>query len=298
MKKLIFVTLMAVAASWMLSEPRRPDHDLGNMAVALDQFHRQHGDPTVARQLFLDNGMTVELPVAKPAEARVIQAARRKGDPARSKRVSQGPPAPPAAAASPSVKTPPAWFPTNEADEQRWVKPDASGSIVFLGRLSASEARAREDLKLVVDRQVAAWLAADIPPTWQVPASMLRSMTQGSYTQQVTRDLAPTVSEADPAPKPEIAGLDNLYTLYRAGQKLDFSPDRRASILKLYRKDLAARRMQKLGGGLALALVGLAVLSGYIKADEATKGYYTNRLRLVATAGLGAAGAAAYRFLG
>ncbi len=55
--------------------------------------------------------------------------------------------------------------------------------------------------------------------------------------------------------------------------------------------------MQRLGGGLALALVGLAVLSGYIKADEATKGYYTNRLRLAAAAGLGAAGVVAYRFL-
>ena len=48
--------------------------------------------------------------------------------------------------------------------------------------------------------------------------------------------------------------------------------------------------MQRLGGGLAVALAGLAVLTGYIRTDEATKGYYTNRLRLAAAAGLGAAG--------
>jgi hypothetical protein len=39
-------------------------------------------------------------------------------------------------------------------------------------------------------------------------------------------------------------------------------------------------------------------MSGYIRADEATRGYYTNRLRLAAVAGLGVAGVAAYRFLG
>ncbi len=65
----------------------------------------------------------------------------------------------------------------------------------------------------------------------------------------------------------------------------------------MYRQDLATQRMQRLGGGLALALAALAVLSTYIKADEATKGYYTNRLRLVAAAGLGVAGVVAYRLL-
>jgi len=128
-------------------------------------------------------------------------------------------------------------------------------------------------------------------------------MAQDMYVQEVTKSLGAALPEvATPSASallstPEAPALDSLYSLYRAGQKLDFSPSRRAQIIGMYRRDLANWRMQKLGGGLALALVGLAVLSGYIKADEATKGYYTNRLRLVAAAGLGAAGVAAYRFL-
>jgi len=53
-----------------------------------------------------------------------------------------------------------------------------------------------------------------------------------------------------------------------------------------------------LGGGLAFLLTCLGVLSGYIRADEATKGYYTNRLRLLAAAGTGAAGMAIYHMIG
>src|SRR5206468_1621904 len=126
-----------------------------------------------------------------------------------------------------------------------------------------------------------------------------------SYVQKVTRNLKPRIGEPIPAPGPEaessssleVPDLENLYTLYRAGQQVDFSPARKARIIAAYRKDLATRRMQGMGGGLALALALLAVMSGYIRADEATRGYYTNRLRLAAVAGLGIAGVAAYRYL-
>ena len=52
-----------------------------------------------------------------------------------------------------------------------------------------------------------------------------------------------------------------------------------------------------LGGGLGFALTCLAAVAGFIRADEATKGYYTNRLRLLAAAGVGAAGVAIYQAL-
>ncbi len=51
------------------------------------------------------------------------------------------------------------------------------------------------------------------------------------------------------------------------------------------------------GGILAFVLVCLAALSGYIRADEATKGYYTNRLRMLAAAGVGAAGVIVYKMV-
>jgi hypothetical protein len=176
---------------------------------------------------------------------------------------------------------------------------------VLVGRVSVSEDRARKDLRKTLEREVTEWISADVPPTWKVPAPLIDRMVRGNYVQKLTRSLKPSTGEPGPETEAEadspsdlnVPGLENLYTLYRAGQQVDFSPARKARIIETYRKDLATRRMERLGGGLALALGLLAVMAGYIRADEATRGYYTNRLRLVAVAGLGAAGVAAYRFL-
>ncbi len=45
-------------------------------------------------------------------------------------------------------------------------------------------------------------------------------------------------------------------------------------------------------------LACLAAVSGYIRADEATKGYYTNWLRLASATGVGAAGVLIYQGVG
>ena len=42
-------------------------------------------------------------------------------------------------------------------------------------------------------------------------------------------------------------------------------------------------------------MICLAAVSGYIRADEATKGYYTKRLRLLAAAAVGASGVLIYQ---
>ena len=55
--------------------------------------------------------------------------------------------------------------------------------------------------------------------------------------------------------------------------------------------------MAALGGTLAFVLICLGAVSGYIRADEATKGYYTNRLRMLAAAGVGAAGVFIYQMV-
>ena len=294
MKKLILVTTLAVAASWLLSDRRREAEEQATRAeiarIALDPADRPVG---VARP---GHDFPMILAPATPVQA----------DPPRPPDVIRVVPWNHSASVrprrtalplAPSVRPSPPWFPKTETEEESLARPDASGHRVLLGRLSASEDRAGRDLRQLVDREVSAWLAADVPTSWKVPDREIKRMILGSHTQEVARSLDGPASGLDPSEKAaEIPGLDSLYTLHRAGQKLDFSPSRRARIVAAYRKEVASARMHRLGGGLAVALVGLAVLSGYIKADEATKGYYTNRLRLVAGAGLGTAGVAAYRY--
>ncbi len=190
----------------------------------------------------------------------------------------------------------PAWFPRAEAEEAERARADDSGVRVLLGRLSATPDRAKQDLRQVLEREVAAWLAADVPASWKAPADALDRMVLETYVQAVTRSFKPSPGEATPDPgSPEgLRSLDELYTLYRAGQRLDFSPTRRALLVDQYRQDVAAWRMRWLGVGVAVVLVVLAIVSAYIRTDEATKGYYTNHLRASALAALGAAGAAAY----
>ncbi len=86
-------------------------------------------------------------------------------------------------------------------------------------------------------------------------------------------------------------------TLYEATLTADFSPHRRAELVDAYNHELVQHRLFTLGGSLGFVLICLAAISGYIRADEATKGYYTNRLRMLAAAGVGAAGVIVYRMV-
>lgn len=281
MKKILLITVLAVSASWAVRELRQSSGDPRDSFV---ESKARHGDRRSSRIIVLDD-LADPIPPVPPRSIRTIP-----WKPGKTARNSQA-----KANAIAKAATIPSWFPKTEVEEEALAKPDASNSRVLVGRLSASEDRARLDLQKLVEREVSDWLAADVPPSWKVPAGLLESMVDGSYTQEVARNLIPAAPESEATSAPEIPGLDGLFTLYRAGQKLDFSAARRAVIVAEYRRELATRRMQRLGGGLILALVGLAVLSGYIRADEATKGYYTNALRLAALAGLGASGFAAYR---
>ena len=282
MKKLIFVTLAAVAASWLVTESRRPGDlppDRSNHSRVLVGWTHDDDLPAPPK------------PPKPPKPPRGFPG--KKGDSSRSKVTTVA-----AAPMIPSHQPAPAWFPITEAEEAAKAQPDASGTRTIVGRVSASPDRANQDLRKAVEHAVGDWIAADVPTSWKVPANVLDRMAQEGYVQKVTRTLNvgdPEAKAADPEAK---SSFDGLYTLYRAGQKLDFSDTRRSQIVRMYRQDVASWRMQRLGGGLVLALAGLAALSGYIKADEATKGYYTNRLRAVAAAGLGVAGVptVAYRY--
>jgi hypothetical protein len=69
----------------------------------------------------------------------------------------------------------------------------------------------------------------------------------------------------------------------------------KAEILAAHDRDVVRGRLGVLAGLAGFVLACLAALAGYIRMDEATKGYYTNPLRLVAAAGVGAAGVVIYQ---
>jgi len=195
------------------------------------------------------------------------------------------PPAPVETVAS-DHKLPPDWYPKTREEEDARTKSDAQGQRVLISQLAGTEAKARADLRHKIDREVAQWLSGDVAPGWKPPAEAVDKLIRATYTQPLIEDVGAIFKD-----------LDDMVTIYRAGAKVDFSPMARAQVVNIHDRQAVRDRMIKGGGVLAFVLVVLASLSGYIRADEATKGYYTNRLRLLTAAGVGAAGVVIYQML-
>ena len=121
------------------------------------------------------------------------------------------------------------------------------------------------------------WLDPEVPASWSPPARMIDAMILGQpLVKQVQKDYG---------------------ELFEATLTVDASPAHRTALIEAYNHQLVEQRMASLGGALAFVLIGLAAVSGYVRADEATKGYYTNRLRLLSAAGVGAAGVIIYHMV-
>lgn len=142
----------------------------------------------------------------------------------------------------------------------------------------ASVERLENDLTVQVKRAIVDWLAQDgVPASWTPPKGLVESMLVGK-----------------PAVEP-VQWKD--LQVFRASRQVDFSPSKKAELLEVFHRQQAGRRLAILGGGLVFVLSLLGAVAGYIRADEATRGYYTNPLRLVAAAGVLTAGAAVYGLL-
>ena len=144
------------------------------------------------------------------------------------------------------------------------------------GRLSATAERARDDARLQLEREVSEWLTPEVPTHWRAPSSLLSRMIRKTEVRPIVRDYG---------------------TVYEATLEADFSPTNRDRLLGAHRREVVAQRLAVLGGVFAFVLVCLAAVAGYIRADEATKGYYTHWLRAAAAAGVGASGVVIYQWL-
>ncbi len=157
------------------------------------------------------------------------------------------------------------------------AKPAANDKLVtVIGLRSATVQRARENVLLKFERTVVDEVLHDeVARGWKAPDHLLDFMIREVKVEPIVRDYG---------------------TVYEATLKADLSPRNRDVVIHAYRQEEVRKRLWILGAILAAVLVVLAVISGYIKADEATKGYYTTRLRGVAIAALGAGGALLYQW--
>jgi hypothetical protein len=187
------------------------------------------------------------------------------------------PPEPPPPPKHPKrVRAPKPPKPPKPAHAPKAIVPDSHELRTIAGQLSADTQRARADARSQLERAVANWLLPDVPRSWKTPPRLIDRIVVRVQVNPVEKDYA---------------------TVYEAIQTVDFSSRQRERIVNTYQRELVAHRLALLGGGLGFLLVCLAAVAGYIQADEATKGYYTNRLRLVAAAGVGAAGVLIYQVL-
>ena len=148
---------------------------------------------------------------------------------------------------------------------------------LLTGLISATEERAKEEARKQLEKEVTDWLElSGVPRSWKPSTRQIDAMIIETIVEPVVKDYG---------------------TLYVAKLRLDVSPEQRAIFTESYQRQLVHRRMVLLGGALGFVLICLGAISGYIRADEVTKGYYTNRLRLLAAGGVGAAGVVIYQML-
>lgn len=167
------------------------------------------------------------------------------------------------------------------------------------GDICANEDRARTDARKALRLAVAEWLDPDVPAPGPIRASRTDGRAIGSISNSWTPperllDSLIVQTKIDPYISKTVKEDGPLYI---ARLTADFSPRHRAELVDAYNRELVQHRLFALGGSLGFVLICLAAVSGYIRADEATKGYYTNRLRLLAAAGVGATGVIVYRLI-
>ncbi|WP_152052438.1 hypothetical protein [Tautonia marina] len=170
-------------------------------------------------------------------------------------------------------------------------EPDG-GLIVAKGRRSYSEERALSDARTLLEQTVAEWLAPDIPEGWPLPEEQVDALILDQHVEPIVLDLDRLGLSL--AGDPEAALPQVLHV---AAVRAELSPDHREAFLDVYRREVGVRRLTLLGGLVGFVLTCLAILALYIRADEATRGYYTPRLRVVALASAGAAGAVIARWV-
>jgi hypothetical protein len=221
-------------------------------------------------------GTRVTEAVAQPPAAPAAFASPEAPDPPE-------PPVPPEAPGFPGLVKHPGAHPAATPAPKPLLAVKPREIQVITGQVSATEERALDDARKQLEREVTEWLEPHgVPRYWKPAPRQIDAMILETTIKPVIKDQAP---------------YKDYGKLYVAELRVDRSPERLAGFTETYQRQLVQKRMVFLGGALAFILTCLGAVSGYIRADEATKGYYTNRLRMLAAAGVGAAGIAIYQIV-
>lgn len=180
------------------------------------------------------------------------------------------------------LNSPPGWFP-REGSKNPSSSPEPY-SRTIPGRLSSTRERAFADARKRLDDAVATWLVdSGLPKHWNPPRRLIDRMILDRHCEPVRRELG-------------IEGAEAYETLYRAAFLVDFSPNRLSPFFDENHREIERRDLRRFGGGLGFVLACLATFVAYAKADDASKGYYTKFLRLIAIGTVAAAGTAIIRW--
>jgi hypothetical protein len=237
------------------------------------------------------DGIPVPIVPGTRVDEAVAQPPRAPDSPAECLAEAPSPPQPPATPSFPglaqrrAVPQPPAATASAAAPSMTVAGSHTPAEVrVVPGLISITEDRARDEARKKLESFVGDWLEADgVPRTWAPPHKLIDDMILDMPVAKVTKD--------------DDALFEGYETLYNAEVRADVSPQRKAGFLRAYQHQLVQQRMVLLGATLAFVLTCLLAISGYIRTDEMTKGYYTNKLRLLAAAGVGAAGVLIFRMV-
>lgn len=178
--------------------------------------------------------------------------------------------------------TPSWWDSPRRIESDRSRFPEGEGPVAVIGRLSATPEAAERDVRRALGAAIVRWLEPEVPAGWEPPASLVSQAIRESHIRATKNEHA-----AEPA-------FEEFPELYRGGFLAELGAPQRARFLAAHRQEVVSGRLWGLGLGLGFALICLGTLAGYIRADESTRGYFTWPLRIIATAAVAGAGAAAY----
>lgn len=166
--------------------------------------------------------------------------------------------------------------PLSREPEQNATRAEGASKIIR-GMPMATIPRARDSAREQLTRALGEWLRpSGLPDGWQPPPEVVDRLVQWGAVETIAHDYG---------------------TVYIQQLRLDTSEHARQQVVEAFERQEAGRRLVRLGGLLGFILTCLLALTTYIRADEATRGYYTNQLRLAAITGVGATGYALYRIL-